>query len=390
MVQKRKEPRVEVIYDYKHHGDDALCRCGTVWVRVFESRTKRRYVSTGVRILPMEWSDEWWVVGRQDAAQLNAMIREQLEKCKEMVATALETAEEVSTQSMKIDRRDASFLDWAAMEIERDEVCAGTKAHYNSFLWLLEDWGKIRRFEDITPQRIRQFIDWIKQREVRTVSSNGEVVCKPLAQTSVYGYWKRLRKLIRLAQTQGRVPLSATKGVTFDRGKSRERAFLDDEEYKAWLAVQLPSVHLCDARDRFVIQMCTGLSYADLMQIDFTRHIKYGAYETLQGTREKTGEQFFTIILPDAIPVLERWGWTVPKISNQRYNDYLKSVADMAGINKLVTSHVARHTYATRCLAHGVRLEAVQRTLGHASIKTTQIYARMVDKAVLEAFDNMK
>jgi site-specific recombinase XerD len=73
-----------------------------------------------------------------------------------------------------------------------------------------------------------------------------------------------------------------------------------------------------------------------------------------------------------------------------KYNYYLKQVAGYAGVKKNVTSHVGRHTYACLCLAAGVRIEAVQRTLGHTDIRTTQIYAKLVDQDVVNAFANAK
>lgn len=79
-------------------------------------------------------------------------------------------------------------------------------------------------------------------------------------------------------------------------------------------------------------------------------------------------------------------------ISGQKYNDYLQEVAKLAGIEKHVTSHVARHTYATWCLTNGIPLEVIRDTLGHTSIKTTEIYAKMINKKVIGAFNglNMK
>lgn len=77
-------------------------------------------------------------------------------------------------------------------------------------------------------------------------------------------------------------------------------------------------------------------------------------------------------------------------ISGQKYNEYLQEVAELAGIEKHITSHVARHTYATWCLTNDIPLEVIRDTLGHTSIKTTEIYAKMINKKVIGAFNNIK
>jgi len=75
----------------------------------------------------------------------------------------------------------------------------------------------------------------------------------------------------------------------------------------------------------------------------------------------------------------------LPVNSNQRYNAYLKELADICGIKKKVTTHIARHTFATTVtLANGVPIETVSSMLGHNSIRTTQIYAKVVEKKVSE------
>lgn len=71
-----------------------------------------------------------------------------------------------------------------------------------------------------------------------------------------------------------------------------------------------------------------------------------------------------------------------PILSNQKMNSYLKEIADVCGIKKNLTFHLARHTFATLCLSKGVPMESVSKTLGHTNIRTTQIYARITNKKI--------
>lgn len=78
----------------------------------------------------------------------------------------------------------------------------------------------------------------------------------------------------------------------------------------------------------------------------------------------------------------KRKGKLFPILSNQKMNSYLKEIADICGIKKNLTFHIARHTFATLCLSKGVPVESVSKILGHTNIKTTQIYARITNKKI--------
>ncbi|MBW8326054.1 MAG: site-specific integrase [Prolixibacteraceae bacterium] len=113
-----------------------------------------------------------------------------------------------------------------------------------------------------------------------------------------------------------------------------------------------------------------------------------------------TGSPLRIPILPKAWAIMDRYknhphskfnGTIFPVISNQKLNSYLKEVADFCNITKNLTFHVARHTFATTVtLSNGVPIETVSKMLGHTSIKTTQIYARIVDAKISEDMGNLR
>lgn len=92
----------------------------------------------------------------------------------------------------------------------------------------------------------------------------------------------------------------------------------------------------------------------------------------------KTGHTFFTPILPPALDVLKKYGYVVPKISNQKANDFLHVIEARMKLNKPMTVHVARHSFATLLMTNDVPVENIARMLGHTNIKTTQIYAHIL------------
>ena len=107
----------------------------------------------------------------------------------------------------------------------------------------------------------------------------------------------------------------------------------------------------------------------------------------MHDVRQKTGEEFYIVLLPKAIHILKRYDYRLPLISNQQYNMRLKIVADAAALDKQLTSHMGRHTYATICLNSGIKIEVLAKMMGHSDIKTTQIYARMINTTVENAYD---
>jgi len=380
--------RVDVVYDWRKKAD--ACTPAYVCVRVYYNRKDRRYVNTGVKVLPSEWDDRLWVIRRDDANVLNDMIREQLDKCIGEVRGVDVGVEDVpSVKKMKVDRSDASFLDWMEREIERQRIAGATKKHHRATLRYLIEWGKMRRWEHVTRRNVQAFLDWVSMQSVMK-PVGGVMVETPIEQSTVHGHWKRLRKYVNIAIGEGYVSANALYGMKVECGASKEREYLTDDELERMSNTLLSTECLRMARDRFLVQCGTGLAYADLMATDFSRREVVDGNVVVSGTRVKTGERFFLVVLPMCVPVLERWGWKVPAISNVDYNKFLGRVAIECGINKHITSHVGRHTYACYCLRHGVRIEAVQRTLGHAKISTTQIYARMADMDVVHAFKDMR
>ena len=384
-------PKLEVVYDYKHKGSDETLTPATVWLRVYFNRTQRKYISTGVMVLPSQWSDTYWVVNHPSSLALNNMIREQIDKAIVTIREAVaEHSDMPGTKAMKVDRSDASFLDFIEKQIKIADISEATKKHHRTLHALLTEYGKMRKFEQVTKSNIMAFLNWIGKREIMKPGLDGKVHATRIKQSTVHDHWKRLRKYIRIAQGEQLIPMHVTAGINVDRGEEPERERLTDKEMEAWITTRQLLPHLEMVRLRFIVQMGTGLSYRDLMEKDFTQCENINGHTVLVDRRIKTKEGFFCVILPFAVEILRQWDWRVPKISNVDYNKFLDRVALNCGINKHITSHVARHTYACYCLRHGVRIEAVKRALGHKKLETTQIYARLADMDVLEAFENMK
>ena len=365
--------RIEPVYDFRRKvkNDTDL---GTVSIRIY-SNSRQQYLSTGVRIRRTEWSPTQWVIRRKDATKLNERIRQSIKE-----------AQSACGRVCPLRQSSAPFLDWMSDEIDKLTLTPDTIYRHKLMLQELESYGKIRTFRDVTAEKITEYLHFIAQRKTARVVDDA-IVTQPIKQVSIYAYYRRLSKWIRLAMSQDLLPFNALAGLKVPRGEYAQREHLTRSELKKWLACKPVYAPLVRARDLFAMQCATGLAFVDLMEADFTRLEKSGKFYTLSGRRHKTGKAYFSVMLPFGKEVLDRYDGQLPKLSNQRYNYYLKQVAGMCGLTKRITTHVGRHTYACLCLSAGVRMEAVQRTLGHADIKTTQIYAQLVDSDVVASFE---
>mgnify|MGYP000932628662 CR=1 FL=1 len=142
-------------------------------------------------------------------------------------------------------------------------------------------------------------------------------------------------------------------------------------------------------RDLFVFSAYTGLAYCDVQAFDFEKMTEQqGKLYYIDGSRIKTASKFFTPILGPAMEVLKKYKFVLPKISNQ--NDFLHLIETALKLNKPLTFHVARHSFATLALAHDIPIENVSRMLGHKNIRTTQIYAKVLKTTIKRHAENLQ
>jgi site-specific recombinase XerD len=169
------------------------------------------------------------------------------------------------------------------------------------------------------------------------------------------------------------------------------RCYLTDDEIDSLIDKHLPNDRLTKVRDVFVFQIYTGLSFIDLYELT-EENINKGVdgKEWIILYRKKTHVRSAIPILPRAKEILTKYQYKLPVYCNQRTNSYLKEIADLCNISKPLTSHIARHTFATTVtLSKGIPIESVSKMLGHTDIKTTQIYAKVTDNKVASDMQNL-
>ena len=162
-----------------------------------------------------------------------------------------------------------------------------------------------------------------------------------------------------------------------------DRGYLTEEEIKTIMEKQFDLERLERTRDLFIFSCFTGLAYIDVKALKPENIVNLNGVEWISSKRIKTGTKISVVLFEGAKLIIEKYknhprkkGHVFPIYSNQKTNDYLKEIATACGIDKDISFHMARHTFATLTLSKGVPIESVSRMLGHKNIKTTQIYAR--------------
>ena len=375
-------------------------REGIIEIRVIIDR-KAIYLSTGVRVHKNEWATDR-VVNRQDADILNerlAIIFEKVSRhanecVKQCKTFDTESVKQMVWQQVEMSKDEPTFINWCEKQIPLLGVSEGTAKHYYPLVTRLTEYGRMNRWQDVTVENIANFDAWLHQITKPISDAALKTGKKPekLSDGAVYNYHKCLKALLNRALVFGLIvnnPYNRLKGK-FKRGDRENLEYLTDEEMQKFEAIILPKGDILDVvHDLFAFQMYTGLPFSDMQSFDASDYKWDGKAWRHVGERIKTGVPYVSQLLPPAVKVLEKYGWEIPQISNADYNRHLKSLGQMAGIKTRLHSHLARHTFATWMLRHGVSIENVSKMLGHTNIKQTQRYAKVQAQAVYDDFERI-
>tara|TARA_R110002049_G_scaffold263116_1_gene439283 strand:- start:63692 stop:64954 length:1263 start_codon:yes stop_codon:yes gene_type:complete len=213
---------------------------------------------------------------------------------------------------------------------------------------------------------------------------------QPLNNNGVMKHLERLKKLMNLA-----LQLEWIEKDPFVRFKLKftkhQRDYLSESELKIFEEGVLEAEHHSKTRDVFVFSCYTGLSFTDVKSLtddNIVRGIDGGHWIFTQ--REKTEQSVKIPLLRKALSIIKKYyndlennARLLPVYSNQKTNVYLKEITALLEINKNITFHSARHTFATTVtLSNGVPIETVSKLLGHSKLSTTQVYARVIEEKV--------
>lgn len=376
--------QTRVVFDRKHQA--TATHTGLVQIEV-RHNAQRRFLTTGVKVYKNQFKNGR-VVGRSDADTLNNRINTMLAEINTHVDSL--NARQLTFTLSSLDglnngyTQNTSFLDFMERRIEQRPLGeSARKQHRKVLRFLRTEYTNIRLFSDLTTPNIILMDEYLHQRR----TPNGT----PMMQTSIYGYHKVLKAYINDAIRLEITDRNPYTHFHASKGQHRPRTILTIDEIEKIRNYQTASILQRKVRDLFVVQCYTGLSFADLYTTDFSAVTQIGDNYLLQNTRQKTGTPFTILLLPPVLDVLARYGGTLPVLAYDVYNRWIKCVAIAAGVQKHISTHIGRHTFATSvAMAAGIPIETVAHMLGHKHISTTQIYAKVLPENVLSGYEKIK
>jgi len=273
-------------------------------------------------------------------------------------------------------------VDYAVATLKKYEV---TKNKLLRFL-KSEDIKDIR-LKDLTRKFIADFDIYMKLKEGND-------------QNTTTKHCKNLKTMANLAVFNGWLDKTPFDGYKTPY-KIKEKVFLSIDELKLLEEKHFKINRLELVKDLFLFQCFTGLAFADMEKLvgkDITVGIDGSKW--IITYRRKTDVRSAIPLLPTAIRVIEKYNpeysskltdKLLPVYTNQKFNSYLQEIAEIVGINKTLTSHAGRRTFATTvALANGVSIETISKILGHSSTKITHQYAVVTDLRISEEMKRLK
>jgi integrase len=285
-----------------------------------------------------------------------------------------------------LSKRDASYIEYFKILLEKRVNSLGNYGNWNSVLKHILKFvnNEDVRFSDID---VSWVLDIKYYFENEAISKRG----KELSQNSKHSYFSKIKASLKQAQKENIIKDNPAEQVEGIRQGEPEREFLTEEEVQEIIKYdcEIPVI-----KSAFLFGCFTGLRHSDIMKLKWSEiqfSNKNGYYIRFQ--QQKTKGYETTPINNDSIKLLGKRGNPEHKVfenltysawHNQKLKDWIKS----AGIMKDVTFHCSRHTYATLLLTKGVDIMTVSKMLGHKELKTTQVYAKIIDQKKREAADS--
>ncbi|MEM6515044.1 MAG: site-specific integrase [Bacteroidota bacterium] len=285
------------------------------------------------------------------------------------------------------EKLKGSFITYLELLTEKRKDSAGNYGNWDSMLKHMKAFITMDvSFAEVDRQFVQDFKYYL-DKEAKTKSNTG------LSQNSKYSYFNKLRAALKQAVKDGIIPTNPSEGVEAFKQGDPEREFLTLEELQAAVEVECEIPQLKTA---FIFSCLTGLRWSDIQKLVWSevQHSNENGYYIRFRQKKTKGAE--TLPISD-----QAFGLLGDRQENEErvfkglkysawHNLKLQQWMMKAGISKTITFHCARHTYATLQLTAGTDIYTVSKLLGHKELKTTQVYAKIIDEKKKEAANKIK
>lgn len=305
------------------------------------------------------------------------IIKELLQGKSSNVRTIKQTFEEHNAQIKKLESKEFSPI-----TIRRYEKSLEVLLEYVKHQYKMDDIA----LTEIDPQFIDNYMVYLKANH-------------NLSHNTAVKRLKNLKKVIRIALMNGWITSDPFR-FTKLRETNVEKEFLIKEEIERIIEKEITIPRLAQVRDIYLFCVFSGLAFTDVCTLRPEHIIKDNNGDMwIRKARQKTKNMCNIPLLEIPLALIEKYrenpickerGTVLPLISNQRLNTYLKELADICGIEKHLTSHTARYSFATLSLTSGISMESVAKMLGHANTRMTQHYAKVLDTKINDEMNKLR
>lgn len=348
-----------------------------VQLRVINQR-KQYLLNTDIYITPSQWSEKngGTIIKHRKAPELNKTMQvlfttviDYEVECRN-AATPFVPADALTQDS------ELSFIEWMFKQADNNQDI--THSSYKNHVGAIRHFkafGKIHTFADFTLEKLEAFDRYLQSK----IGDNTRI-----------SRHKIIRYYTKRACNKNLLKRNPYEHFTIPKEKYQARKFLSWDMLNAIIDKEMPNERLSVVKDMFLFSCFTGLSYSDVQKLNTADFYEYNNTTFIITDRSKTNEESSIPLLPQANDIVRKYispdnTQLLPIPTNQRMNGYLKEIQAICNIPINLTYHVARHTFATTVtLENGVPIETVSRMLGHKSLKTTQVYAKLTRKKLAD------
>lgn len=223
-------------------------------------------------------------------------------------------------------------------------------------------------FERLNGYVGERFIDSVKRKDIEGFMAE---LGQEFSKSSVASTMVRVKALFKYAVDNDYIKINPFSMVDIEKGKPKEE-WLSEEEMNRIRGLEGLSPDVETARQLFLFQCASGISYSDLMKLEKGDIRVDGDTYSVTKHRAKTGVPFTSVILPEGVKILKEWNFEIPRKSNQKYNLSLLKIETKAGLSKHLHSHLGRKVYGCTLLRAEIPMKTVSRALGHSNTQITQ------------------